>query len=834
MNSNESNNQPLNKVHYPTNSSTLRELFFGRIINSTVSNIRSETVNVVPLDFLTTALISIGYVTLEGLLYLLLKCLFQKVYRPKANSCIVSAQTENRKKISWSTSRLRDMSDRDGYYFVRFLDNMWLYFVIISIVNVPILIPLHVGSNTGYKFTMDSLSMINVQGKYMFFHFFLCIFNVFVFHALFLNEIKNDISTIHDFQKNSNFQNVVYVSNLTKCLTEFSDLLKTDHQIKEICQIPKSSHLTYTKWKRAYVLEQEIEKIIFDIATERYFLNNKVELFNEKVTVNDFFSNIKIYLRFNQRKFTFILRTSIPRLRIVTGKSWYFNVHSSINGQELIGQSAFQSFCYEKLHQKLSKYSEIVNSLRRRPLITHIGQFGKWTINKQCLDKGLLEFHTPASAYTMSLMFNKLSPNIGVRTVLAPHPADMNRLSVVYSNKYVNFTVILVTGLISISIIIGWVVPVAFLGYVAYIPYITVTHLQPLFLRIFPSKTAKDIVTNIFPFVTLIFLTEIVPYIFRFLASLKGFATRAEVERNVQFWFFLFLYIHLFVVLTASSGISFVVERLMKNPNTIPFILATELPKSGAFFCSFIFLRCTSYFGGNLLRIVDLMRFIFSRIFRSCSPHYTVDQMKNLLVFQWGSIYALFSVLGCIGITYSIICPLILPISAISFFVVSLSFRYLFETQYISENVSDTRGKLYQETISQLYAGIYFMEFSLFGIFMLSDQYKLSIGIGILFVLSIASHIYMRKYINCLDLESVMGHSSQIIKDTDTPIEDDSQLAFFRIPGFKDRSAYTEVWVPTDKSGSIRQDIRYIKDRYDIDINDEMCVFDNCGGIDLY
>lgn len=76
MNSNESNKQPLNKVHYPTNSSTLRELFFGRIINSTVSNIRSETVSVVPLDFLTTALISIGYVTLEGFLYLLLRCLF--------------------------------------------------------------------------------------------------------------------------------------------------------------------------------------------------------------------------------------------------------------------------------------------------------------------------------------------------------------------------------------------------------------------------------------------------------------------------------------------------------------------------------------------------------------------------------------------------------------------------------------------------------------------------------------------------------------------------------------------------------------------------------------
>lgn len=561
-------------------------------------------------------------------------------------------------------------------------------------------------------------------------------------------------------------------------------------------------------------------------------MNNTVLLFKDKLDFSTILINIFHYLNFKRRRMNFLCKTIGCRLRGICTREWYRDALMLAQEGELTRQTKFQVMRYASLNRKLKDYRGVLDSLRSKPLAIQIGRFGHWSVEKDCLDKGLLEFHTSANAFTMSLMFNKSTPNICTRTVLGPNPADIIRLTMVYSNKYISYTLVLITGIVSVSIIVGWVIPIASIGFVAYIPYITVTHIQPLFLYLFRSDIAKEFATTVFPFVTLIFLTEFVPFIFRFLAFLKGFPTHAEVEQNVQFWFFLFLYIHLFVVLTTSSGISFVVHGLINNPNGIPIILARELPKSGIFFCSFIFLRCMSYFGGNCLRIIDLIKFIFQRVSRTYTPHSTIDQMKNLLRFQWGSIYALFSVLGCIGITYSILCPIILPISSFSFFMVGISFRHLFESQYIADNISNTRGKLYQETFSQLYAGIYFMEFSLLGIFMLSDQYTFGFWTAVIFILSIASHVHIKKYIKCLDLESVMNVDSG--KESGDFLNDDvSQLNWFKIPSFKKIQAYGEIWVPTDPVGSIKTDIQYIRDRYDIVINDEMCKFDEYGGIHL-
>lgn len=252
---------------------------------------------------------------------------------------------------------------------------------------------------------------------------------------------------------------------------------------------------------------------------------------------------------------------------------------------------------------------------------------------------------------------------------------------------------------------------------------------------------------NLIPIVTLIIIIEIVPYFFRWLSYLRGLKTGAQIEADVQNWYFVFVFIHLFVVVTISSGFSIIIERLLNNPVSIPALLANDLPKCANFFCSFVLIRGMAYAGGNLLRIKELLFELFYYKWKRSTPHAQFKRLKTSLFFQLGSIYPIFSVLGCIGIIYSVVAPIILLLCCISFSMVFFSFSYLFKYQYNKENYSETFGKLYIQALMQLYAGIYFMEFCLLGLFTLFDQYTLSTIMLVVFALTVITHSKISKQI---------------------------------------------------------------------------------------
>ncbi len=103
------------------------------------------------------------------------------------------------------------------------------------------------------------------------------------------------------------------------------------------------------------------------------------------------------------------------------------------------------------------------------------------------------------------------------------------------------------------------------------------------------------------------------------------------------------------------------------------------------------------------------------------NPRLIAARYHRLRKIHWGSVYPVFTNMGVIAITYSIIAPIILGVAAIGFSIVYISYRYNLLYVYSSER--DTRGLHYPRALGQLLTGVYLAEICLVGLFGLKGAY---------------------------------------------------------------------------------------------------------------
>jgi len=802
------------------------------ILDSRISSMVSTSKEITIESFFRTFILSIIFLVIELIIFLIMRVLYKDIYRSK--NMLHSERSIELPFFKFFMKRcsdFNDMTDLDGYLLLRFLKFLSFYFFTISLVHLPILLPLHYYYNNNMLgFSLDKFNVSNIHGKKMVIHLTLCLFDAIWFHFLILKESKIIFSIRKKRILQSKFSSILFIENINNTFLKNYQSLGNGYRVKDICEIHKDTRELYKTWNKVYRLEKYIERITLDIITEVYFEHRSkcFSLCEKRTTFFNFTFKFLKYIVYQKNYVLFKLRTSVVRLKCLLQICKYDNkVYNPIN-QNIELPSKFISNRYEQLEIALKIYNNTVVLLKKQNEKIEQEQRKNNSEREYVPKDAFVEFGSPKEAHAISLILSKNNVAFVSQVTLNPNPCDIQWLSVIYSNLIYKEIMRILSVIISISIVIGWVIPIAFVGFFAHIPYITVTFLQPLSFRIFKSKFIRDGIENILPLVTLTFLTELVPYVFRILSKLKGCRTGSEIEKDVQTWLFVFLFVHLFLVVTASSGISLVIDRLINNPNSIPIILAHELPKSSSFFCSFIMLRGISYFGGNILRIKDLLIQIIYYSFINYSPHIRINRIKNSLFFNWGSIYPLFSVLGCIGIVYGIISPIILPISCISLSLVYFSFKYLFEYQYTKKNHSDTFGELYQRTLLQLYVGIYFMEFCLLGLFVLSDSYRLALCTFCLFIATLICNIYVWKSM----LRPILFHSDDHEQNTYIHNDDhQSTLDSYRSPMKRKTKMYGEIWLPTYRAESVIKEITVMEKKYGIMINTNKAFFDDCGNL---
>lgn len=266
------------------------------------------------------------------------------------------------------------------------------------------------------------------------------------------------------------------------------------------------------------------------------------------------------------------------------------------------------------------------------------------------------------------------------------------------------------------ALIIGWAFPVALVGLISQIDYLTSVFKWLSWVDRLPHAVL-GLIQGVLPPLGLAILMAILPIILRAFAKLQGNHTGMAVERAVQGMYFAFLFIQIFLVVSISSGITTVAKQLTDNIGSAPAILAQNLPKASNFFFSYILLQAFTVSGAAILQIGTLaIQFILSPIMDTTARQ-KFSRATTLMEMKWGTFFPVYTNLACIGIVYSVISPLIMVFNICTFSLFWLVYRY--NLLYVNNFRYDTGGLLFPRAINQLFTGIYVMEICLIGLFFL-------------------------------------------------------------------------------------------------------------------
>ncbi|USW54971.1 Putative calcium-dependent channel, 7TM region phosphate [Septoria linicola] len=315
---------------------------------------------------------------------------------------------------------------------------------------------------------------------------------------------------------------------------------------------------------------------------------------------------------------------------------------------------------------------------------------------------------------------------------------------------------------------IFWTIPVAVIGAISNINYLTDRVSFLSFINSIPP-VILGVVTGLLPVVLLAVLMALVPIICTIIAKMFE-PTQSAVQMKVQSWYFPFQVIQVFLITTFASGAASVATTIINDPTMAPSLLAQNLPKASNFYISYFILFGLLQAALQFLNIVPLLFVLILGKILDKTPRKMYNRYVNLAGLGWGSLYAKFTNLGVIALSYSSIAPLLLGFATIGFFLLYLGFRYnaLFT---LGTNVS-TRGASYARAMQQLTTGIYLSEVCLIGLF--------AIGVGsntqsvgplvlmiIFLVVTILWHIWLNRMLSKLEIQLSESESFHEIEQHD-------------------------------------------------------------------
>lgn len=270
------------------------------------------------------------------------------------------------------------------------------------------------------------------------------------------------------------------------------------------------------------------------------------------------------------------------------------------------------------------------------------------------------------------------------------------------------------------ALVVFWAVPVAFVGVISNINFLTEKLPWLGFIKQCP-KWLLGTITGLLPTVMLALLIALLPMFIRGMGKVAGCVSYQETEHFTHNSYFFFLIVNAFLVTALASSASATVEQVIENPTSVLQILANNLPRSSNFYISYLLLQGFTIAGGSLLQIVGLfLYYILGAIFDS-TLRKKWARFSGLGSMQWGTTFPIFINLACISLAFAIIAPMILLFAA---FALGLSYiAYSHNLIYVFLEAPDSRGSHYPKALFQTFTGIYIGEIALLGMFIVGKGY---------------------------------------------------------------------------------------------------------------
>lgn len=280
-----------------------------------------------------------------------------------------------------------------------------------------------------------------------------------------------------------------------------------------------------------------------------------------------------------------------------------------------------------------------------------------------------------------------------------------------------------------VGMVLLWAIPVAFTASLSQLDELIAGNDWLKWLNSSDAiRQIAEAVAGVLPAALLALMLILVPMILDFFAGFRGAKTGAQRAEFVQVFYFLFLFVQVFLIVSIASFFAASIDKLVQNLEELNSVtavldlLATNLPKAANYFFSYMILQALSTSSGSLLQIGTLfVWFILARIMDSTARNkWTRNTRLNNV--NWGTFFPVYTNFACIGLVYSVIAPLISIFVIITFSLLWLAHRY--NMLYVTRFEHDTGGVLYPRAINQTFTGIYFMELCVAGLFFIVEDEK--------------------------------------------------------------------------------------------------------------
>ncbi|KAI4247992.1 MAG: hypothetical protein L6R42_009422, partial [Xanthoria sp. 1 TBL-2021] len=160
-----------------------------------------------------------------------------------------------------------------------------------------------------------------------------------------------------------------------------------------------------------------------------------------------------------------------------------------------------------------------------------------------------------------------------------------------------------------------------------------------------------------------------------------------------------------------------IVPQIVDNPVSVPTLLATNIPSSANYFFNYLIVQSLSYSGSVLFQFLRILYITMIWPWFTQTPREEAWLQTTIPHQMWGNVYALFTNFAAIGFIFSVVSPLILVFVSVTFSLFWVAYRHNY--YFVQRNKIDTHGLLFNNALSQLFAGIYVMEIALIGLFLL-------------------------------------------------------------------------------------------------------------------
>ncbi|KPV72603.1 uncharacterized protein RHOBADRAFT_29756 [Rhodotorula graminis WP1] len=306
------------------------------------------------------------------------------------------------------------------------------------------------------------------------------------------------------------------------------------------------------------------------------------------------------------------------------------------------------------------------------------------------------------------------------RTELAPEPRDIHwfNLNLSASSVFVRQVLVVVTllGLLSV-----WAIPVAALTQL--LSWDTIQSIAPRFADLLEkSPRLAGFVQTTLPSLGMVAFNNILPMFLEALSVWQGLPARSWIELSqLKKYHISLLFTTLFVFQITTSTYT-LLKDISESPAKVLDKLADTLPKSRYFFVSYVMLSGLAFMPLQLLELGTVIPRVFSQVFLTKTPRDHAELNAPAMV-NLGVVYPQALLIWTMGMTYSIIVPLILPFATLYFGLAYLVYKYRF--LFVFYRPYESRGQAWPLAFNRVGFGVLLFQVFMLGLFTVGKDFLL-------------------------------------------------------------------------------------------------------------